>query len=158
MGGIVFALFYCVGYFVVAHLSCLFFGAARPRFGAAAVRSMATMAVLIIGVFLLADMVPDAALGNRLQHGIGGGVLGVLLCFLIFFDQRIPVTRFQFFVWSAFVVTGLGVANELLEFFVQSYTNMVFAADQFDTWRDFASNSVGIVVASPVATYFLRKI
>jgi hypothetical protein len=117
---------------------------------------MAILSALIIGVFVVALSVPDAELGNRFQHAVGGGVLGVVLCYLVFRDHRIKATRFQFFIWTALIVTALGVGNELLEFVVQSEGSFVFANNVFDTWRDLASNSVGIALAAPFAALARR--
>jgi hypothetical protein len=154
-GGLVFALFYCVGYLAVSLLSVRFFsGSLSVR--VASLRSMAILSALIIGVFVVALSVPDAELGNRFQHAVGGGVLGVVLCYLVFRDHRIKATRFQFFIWTALIVTALGVGNELLEFVVQSEGSFVFANNVFDTWRDLASNSVGIALAAPFAALARR--
>ncbi len=155
-GGIVFAAFYCVGYLAISLLSVRFFSGPSLRIGTSSVRSMGVLAGLIIVVFVVALSVPDAELGNRFQHAVGGGVLGVVLCFLVFRDHRIKATRFQFFIWTTLIVTALGVGNELLEFFMQANTTMIFAANTFDTWRDLASNTVGIALAAPVATLARR--
>lgn len=152
LDGLVFAGLYIIGYLAVALLSCAFFAGALSRFGLASLRSISILAVSIIAVFAIALSIPDAELGNRFQHAVGGGVLGVVLCYLVFRDQRIRATRFQFFVWSVLVVLALGIANELLEYVVQANTSMTFAHDIYDTWRDLASNSVGIALAAPVAT------
>lgn len=150
-GGFFFAGFYVLGYAGVALLSSMFFAGALPRFNLASLRSIAILAISIIAVFVVVLFIPDTEFGNRFQHAVGGGVLGVVLCYLVFRDQRIKATRFQFFAWSVLVVLALGVANELFEYVVQANTNMTFANSIYDTWRDLASNSVGIALAAPVA-------
>lgn len=151
-----FMAFYAIAYAAVSFLSALFFSGKLPRFGRESVRSIVILAVLIAAVFAVVAFIPGEELGNRFQHAVGGGVLGIVLCFLVFRDQRIRVKRFQFFVWSVLVVTALGVCNELFEFFAQSFSTMIFADNPLDTWRDFASNTVGIALAAPVATLFRR--
>lgn len=156
IGGLVFAAFYCVGYLAISLLSVRFFSGPSLRIGISSVRSMGILAALIVLVFVVAVSVPDTELGNRFQHAVGGGVLGVVLCYLVFRDHRIKATRFQFFIWTSLIVTALGVANELLEYFMQANTTMIFAANTFDTWRDLASNTVGIAFTAPVAALARR--
>lgn len=151
-----FMAFYAIAYITVSILSALFFTGKLPRFGRESARSIAILAVLIAAVFAVVALIPGEELGNRFQHAVGGGVLGIVLCVLVFRDQRIRVKRFQFLVWSVLVVTALGVGNELFEFFAQSFSTIVFADNPLDTWRDLASNMVGIAVAAPAAALLRR--
>lgn len=153
---LLFALFYAAAYVFLAYLCTSFFGAGRPRFGMDALRSILLLSFAIVAVFVVVAFMPDAELANRLQHGVGGGVLGVILCLLVCNDQRVRISRPKFIVWSALIVTALGVGNELLEFFVQTHTRFIFAENALDTWRDLASNSVGIALAAPLASLFRR--
>lgn len=151
-----FMAFYAIAYVAVSFLSALFFSGKLPRFGRESVRSIVILAVLIAAVFAVVAFIPDVDLGNRFQHAVGGGVLGVVLCFLVFRDQRIRVKRFQFFVWCVLIVMALGVGNELFEFLAQSFSTMIFADNPLDTWRDLASNMAGIAVAAPAAILLRR--
>jgi hypothetical protein len=91
--------------------------------------------------------IADPELGNRVLHTFGGGVAGMLACFLAARDSGIKITRFQFFVLSALIVLALGIGNEMIEFMLQSSGIRVFARTADDTWLDLASNGVGILFA-----------
>jgi multisubunit Na+/H+ antiporter MnhB subunit len=154
----IFAGFYAAAYIALSLLSLYFFEHRLPAFKKQSLVSVAILAVLIALVFACVALMPDIELGNRFQHMLGGGVLGVVLCYLVFRDHRIKATRFQFFIWAALIVTALGVCNELLEFLLQSQGAFVFADNPFDTWRDLASNTVGIALAAPVAALRIKRI
>jgi len=91
---------------------------------------------------------PDLEFGNRILHMFGGGFLGFLTCFFAARDSGVHISKFQFFVLSALIVITLGVANELLEFFLQENFGIISAATVTDTWLDLASNTLGILFAS----------
>ncbi len=74
--------------------------------------------------------------------------MAFMVCFLVVKDSKLPVTKFQFLIFSALIATALGVANELLEFFLQHYFGFISAASVTDTWLDLLSNTVGILLAS----------
>lgn len=88
---------------------------------------------------------------------LGGAFISYLACFLVVEDRNIKINKIQFFIFSALVVTTLGVGNELLEFFLQHYTHLVFSNDSLDTWLDLASNTAGIFIAALVFTPFINK-
>lgn len=154
----VFGFFYAAAYVALSAVSVVFFEQRVFSMRRISAYSIAILAASIVGVFALVALIPDIELGNRFQHAVGGGVLGIVLCYLVFRDQQIKTTRFQFFVWSVLVVTALGVGNELFEFVVQSNTHLVFSDNPFDTWRDMASNTVGIALAAPVATLLRSRV
>ncbi len=101
--------------------------------------------------------IPDLEWSNRFQHAIGGGFLAFFICFRVAHDTHIPIRRLQFFVWGFLVVTTLGVANELVEFFLQTVTSLVFTTRLEDTWLDLLSNSVGTLVAAAVFVPMLTQ-
>ena len=92
--------------------------------------------------------IQDLELSNRILHILGGGFFGFLTCFFATRDSGVRINKFQFFVLSALIVLALGVANELLEFLLQSYAGIISAATPTDTWFDLASNTIGIGIAS----------
>ncbi len=63
------------------------------------------------------------------------------LYFLAAKDSNIVIDRFRFFTLSVLIVTGLGVANEMLEFFLQSQTGLIFTTSINDTRVDLTSTS-----------------
>lgn len=94
---------------------------------------------------------------NRLLHALGGGFLVILVCFLALKNLQSGISRFQFIVISALTATAFGVANELLEFFLQYYFDLVANAGLNDTWLDLLSNTIGIIVALFILTPFYRQ-
>jgi hypothetical protein len=112
---------------------------------------------LSLAVYVVSNTIPSIALGNRVLHTFGGGFLALLTCFLVVRDTKLEISRLQFFIISFAVVTTLGVGNELLEFFFQNVTTIVFADTISDTWLDLVSNTVGILLASAVLLPLLGK-
>lgn len=72
----------------------------------------------------------------------------MIICFLVVRDSGLKIGRFQFFVFSAMIVTALGVGNEILEYYAQTYFGIIAAATVDDTWLDLISNTVGICAAA----------
>jgi hypothetical protein len=110
--------------------------------------SIAWIIGLSLAIYVVSNTIPSIALGNRVLHTFGGGFLAFLTCFLVVRDTKLEIARLQFFIFSFFVVTTLGVGNEVLEFFFQNVTTVVFADTISDTWLDLVSNTVGILLAS----------
>jgi glycopeptide antibiotics resistance protein len=106
----------------------------------------------------IAFLPSDPWWSNRLLHSIGGGVLASIMCFLAARDSKIGLNRMQYFLVNFLIVTALGVANELVEFFLQTYAIGSFAASIDDTWLDLTSNTIGSLSAGVVlACFFPRK-
>ncbi|MBM3204789.1 hypothetical protein FJZ48_02295 [Candidatus Uhrbacteria bacterium] len=74
--------------------------------------------------------------------------MAYMVCFIAAKDSRVSISKFSFFVFSVLIVTGLGVANEIIEFIGQNYFHYLFAPHINDTWLDLISNTVGIAVGS----------
>jgi hypothetical protein len=91
-------------------------------------------------------------LGNRLLHLLGGGVLASYLCFRVVIDTKITITKFQFFAFTILIVTALGVANEIAEYFMQSYTSLTITTNIIDTWLDLIMNTLGTLLATGILT------
>jgi hypothetical protein len=125
---------------------------------ATALRTVLGIVAAALLVFAASAAIPDIELGNRLLHAVGGGFLASMVSFLAARDSRIHITRFQLFVLIGLVVLALGIANELAEFVLQEYTDLVFAETITDTWLDLASNLAGIIVATFCSALFLKSI
>lgn len=102
----------------------------------------------------LSVLFPESALGNRIQHAVGGGALVVLIVLLVVSESGWRLTRLQFFILAVLSASTLGVAYELLEFLGEIVTPIVFQTAQYDTWLDLLSNSVGAVGAALVVSLF----
>ena len=86
-----------------------------------------------------------------------GGVVAFVMFFLVVRDTRTALTRLQFFILGFLIVTALGVANELLEFFLQQTTGIIFNDDIFDTWLDLFSNTNGALLAGGLLTMLIPR-
>ena len=124
-----------------------FFRVPTAHFGGASVRSILYLVIFSVLAYVISYAIPGYDLGNRFLHAFGGGFLAMLMCFFVVRDTKLPLTKFQFFVFSLLVVTALGVGNELLEFLCQSITGVIFSPTATDTWLDLTSNTVGALIA-----------
>jgi hypothetical protein len=84
---------------------------------------------------------------NFLQHSVGGGVAVALgIVFVIeSLRRKFPILNnlvLQFFFIFLFV-SGLGVANEILEFVFDTLKIGIFSNDRLDTWYDLLANTTG---------------
>lgn len=119
--------------------------------------SIAIIVALYLAIFAASSLMNEE-LANWLLHTWGGGALVALTCFLAMRDSGVQSTTLQFFVFGFLVATALGVANELVEFFLQSQFGIIFAESIQDTWVDLANNSIGILVALACLTPFVRRL
>lgn len=119
--------------------------------------SLVYIVICISLIFTISLGVPDRGFGNRLLHAFGGGFLSFLICFLVVRDSGLKITRLQFFIFSLFVVTFLGVTNEIAEFFLQNYLAFHFADTINDTWLDLISNTVGALIGSVCFVPFIKS-
>ncbi|MDB5266221.1 MAG: hypothetical protein JWN89_36 [Parcubacteria group bacterium] len=153
--GISFAypILYLVSLFLVAY----FFEQRIPKLDFhRACLSIVTILILNFFSALIVESF-DGALANRIQHGLCGGFLALVVCFLAIRDSKVVINKFQFFVFTALVVTALGVGNEILEFVLQHYLGFVMSTTIEDTWLDLISNSIGIILAASITVPFLKK-
>jgi hypothetical protein len=149
---------YCIAYFPLRYLFSKFFAndnEMNMRDGNTS-RSLGIIVLFCVVAFAIVYLTPDREIANRIQHGFAGGFAAFLICFLAVKDSGAKVSRFQFLVFTALVVTALGVGNEIFEFFLQNYTNLVMATTINDTWLDLISNSLGILLAGVIFTPFIR--
>jgi len=123
------------------------------------VHSIIYIVVLDALAYWLSLNISDIQLSNRVLHAFGGGFLAFFVCFRVAKDAKLPVNKFQFFVASSLIVISLGVANEIIEFFLQNYSNLhiVFAPTINDTWLDLVSNTVGAFIASVCFVPFIKS-
>lgn len=150
------ALLLCTVYGALLLLFSLFFQNRLSPLNPRAFSSIALIAVTISVIFLASLSVPDEELGNRLLHAFGGGFLAFLICFLVVRDSGLKITRFQFCTFSLLIVTFLGAANEITEFFLQNYLGFHFADTINDTWLDLISNMVGALIGSVCFVPFIK--
>jgi glycopeptide antibiotics resistance protein len=89
----------------------------------------------------------------------GGGFLSLLICFLATRNSKTSLSKFQFFIISSLIVSTMGVANEIIEFLLQNYTNLDFTFAQTinDTWLDLISNTIGALLGAILLTPFVRS-
>ena len=80
--------------------------------------------------------------------------MAMLVCYRAMKDAHLKISRFQFVALSLLLATAMGVANELMEFSIQTTAGIIFAPNTMDTWLDLTSNTVGMVVAGTIAWFF----
>ena len=107
---------------------------------------------IIIAVFVTYN-IPNEFWANRFLHAFGGGFLLYMICYSVMKDHQLTIDHFRFFVFSFLVVTSLGVANEMMELFLQTTTHLVFADSVTDTWLDLLSNIVGITLGAVLLSF-----
>ncbi len=148
---------FCVTYIILLFLFPAFFGHKREPMTKKSLLSLSCIILFSLISYKIAYSIENKEVGNRILHGLGGGVLALLVCFFVVKDSKIPITRFQFFFLGFLLVTALGVANEIMEFILQHYFNISFARTSTDTWLDLVSNTVGALVASSLVLPFIKK-
>jgi len=142
----------CVCYFLFIFLFSKFFEQKEKTkiYSKRTLFSLLLITVLSWVIYFISYSFSNLEMGNRFLHALGGGFMSVVVCYLAVRNNKFSLTRFQFFVFSFMLVSTMGVANELLEFFLQSYFHLPAASTITDTWLDLLSNTVGILIASLV--------
>lgn len=141
-------LLYLVTYVVFFFLLPYFFTQRRPAFGKQAAFSMLSILVLIFAIEIITAFIPDQEIGNRILHALGGGFVAFLICLFAARDTGLRISKTRFLIFSFLLVTGLGVANELLEFLLQNITQVIYSPTTTDTWLDLLSNTIGILLGA----------
>ena len=139
---------YTLAYVGLFFLFPIFFQQTRQRLSIRSVYSMLGILVVCVLFFNISNIMPDEQLGNRVLHAMAGGFTAFFLCYRAACDSKVAITKFQFFVFSALMVTTLGVGNEIAEFVGQNYAGIIFAPSINDTWLDLISNTVGILLGA----------
>ncbi len=152
-----FVVAYCLLYLGLVYLFPLFFTGAWGENQRINPWSLVLIIIVTFITFSLFLSVDDYPLANRLQHALGGGFLGFMVCFLAWRSSRLTINRFQFFLFSFLIVIALGVANEIVEYVLQNYFSMLMARTINDTWLDLISNIVGILVGSAIFVPLLSR-
>ena len=143
----------CAAYFILLKFLPRFFAQEITRSRRNFLFPLLFILIFSAVAYAVSYALPDPEIGNRVLH-ISGGFAGFLTCFFATRDSGVRINKFQFFVCSALIVLALGVANELLEFFLQEYVGIISAATVTDTWLDLASNTIGIILASMCSVPF----
>ncbi len=90
-------------------------------------------------------------------HFVGGGLFCALLWMAIVYDGRWQLAWFQHLALLYFLVSGLGVANELFELLLSQTVMPDFSMN--DTWWDLLANSLGALVGWSVTyRYYKHKL
>lgn len=147
----------CCAYAVLFFVFPLFFQNKMPILNPKSIYSIFYIILFSIVTYLVSGSIANPALSNRILHIFGGGFLAFLTCFLVAKDSKLQISKFQFFLFSFLIVIGLGVANEILEFFLQNYLHYIFSQSVNDTWLDLMSNVAGAVIASICLVPFIKK-
>lgn len=106
--------------------------------------------LLVVGALIIvlfstffSNSIVNTGFGNFLLHFIGGGVNCSLVFEFIKKSTKLEIPFILEIICLFFLVSGLGVANELLEFLLDSLTNLRFSLDRLDTWKDLVANTLG---------------
>jgi len=152
---ITFAL--CIVYFILLALLPRFFTQQITPPRRNPLPSLIYIVALSVLAYIASFSIQDLEFGNRILHIFSGGFVGFFMCFLATRDSRVRINKFQFFVFSVLIVLALGIANELLEFFLQEYAGYISSATVTDTWLDLASNVVGMILAGICFVPFYKE-
>ncbi len=156
---IIWGVIYSVSYFALLFLFPYFFEGRKFSIGSSkkSLRSVGIILSLVLVFFVFMYNIPDPIISNRVEHALCGGFLAFVICFLAARDSKVRINKFQFFLFSALLVTALGVGNEIAEFIVQNTTSLVMSSYINDTWLDLISNTTGLLVAAAFLTPCHRK-
>ncbi|MCC7432943.1 hypothetical protein IT412_05485 [Candidatus Peregrinibacteria bacterium] len=146
-----------LAYLFLYQIYSVFFTGKLTKYSLESWKSIVIILVFSLVVNKLALLIVDRELGNRVMHAFGGGFLAFFTCFLVVKNLKLRMNIFPFILFSFLIVMSLGIANELLEFFLQSYSPLIFANSINDTWLDLTSNFIGTIVAIAIFTPFIRN-
>lgn len=147
----------CATYFILYFLFSIFFKNTITRPNHKSVYSIIYVVIFSLLSYLIVYVIPNEWWSDRVLHLLGGGAVSFFLCFLVVKDSKLNIGRFQFFIFSFLIVTALGVGNEIIEFFLQHYFNIIFASTVTDTWLDLISNLIGTLIAAAVLVPFIKN-
>jgi hypothetical protein len=150
---ILWPLLYAIAYFALFYLLPLFWNQPRHSLPKRWWRTITFFIVAILVILILSEFIIRGEMGNRLQHTAGGGILAFYLYFCAMRDAHIRITPLQFLIFGLLTVTALGVANELMEFFMQSFHIHTSAITAIVTWLDLTSNTIGATIAGTWLTW-----
>lgn len=132
-----------------------FFRHSRPPFAKRSLTSLFYIVFLIVLACIVVFSIPSDFWANRIQHAFAGGFAMMFVCFRAIKDARVPVDPVRFFLIAGLLVTTLGVASEMAEFFFQHVGGYVFADSIDDTWWDLLSNAVGATIGGLLFAPFI---
>ncbi len=143
-----FIIAYTLSYLFLTYIWQYFFKAKNAKLHHP--KTSSALIIILFGAlsFLIVKIIPDTELANRFQHAIAGAFLGMMFSYLSFKDSKVSLDKLSLFILSAFLVSFLGVLNEIFEFLMQISTNLTFADSDYDTWLDLSSNLFGIILGS----------
>ncbi len=148
----------CVSYLILFFLFPYFFYGTKGN--KLSLKSLASILVICAISFLscyIALSIDDRDFGNRILHIFGGGLTAFFVCFLAAKDSGVQLRKFQFFLFSFLMVIALGIVNEIAEFLLQYYFDIISAETPIDTWLDLNSNVIGALIASVCLVPFISS-
>ncbi len=148
---------FCFVYGFLYLLFPLFFNNSLASLTKRSLFSIICIILIWVAVWHISGQILDLGWSNRFLHVFGGGFLSLLVCFLVVFDSKLAIGKFRFFVFSFLIVLSLGVANEILEYFLEEFTSLSFATTANDTWMDLISNTIGALIAAACLVPFVRS-
>lgn len=145
-----------VSYFLLSFVFSRFFSQPLTN---KSLKKLYPVSIIVILSLIISAISHEMPVGpdNRFLHALGGGWMMVLVCFLAIKNLQFGISRFQFILVSALTATAFGVANELLEFFLENYFGLIANVSLNDTWLDLLSNTAGITFALLVLTPFCKQ-
>ena len=147
----------CLCYPALFFILPIFFEKKMDSISRKAVPSILIILIVSFFIYYLNFIISNVDVANRVLHTFGGGFLAFLVCFLVVSDSKLKINKFQFFAFAFLLVTALGVTNEILEFILQNYTQMVMASNINDTWLDLISNTFGILIGGIIFLPFVNR-
>lgn len=138
----------CVSYLILFFLFPYFFNTIQTKLSWKSLLSISIVCLVSFISCYISLSIDDKEIGNRILHIFGGGFTAFLACFLAAKDSKVQLKKFQFFIFSFLIVIALGVLNEVVEFLLQYYFDIISAQTAIDTWLDLTSNIAGIILAS----------
>ena len=88
------------------------------------------------------------------QHFVGGGFVSALYFFFLLYKSRSTRSLLHQFAGLYFFTSGMGVANELLEFCATKLG--LYKLDSSDVWWDLLANTLGAFVLFTIVSLFFR--
>ncbi len=119
-------------------------------------RSLFVIVAFTIFTYISTSYIEDEDVSNRLLHAIGGGFNVVLATFLVIKDFKFKLDFIQFGIIAILLVSFFGIGNEIIEYFLQTNFDMIFASTSIDTWLDLISNGLGGLLGTICLGYFIK--
>jgi len=119
---------------------------------------VAALFVILVCYLVFHKNIFGLSFANFGLHFGGGMACGLIFeYFLQVFDKlQVKLNFLTQLILLYFLVSGLGVGSELLEFLLDLVGNLPFSTDRFDTWFDLTANTIG-AISIWLVIYFTKK-